>query len=473
MSSASNSQDARPSVPSAGPVARAWRTLSLRLAVWYVLVTVVSFLAAALVFAVRARASLEREGNRSAEGTLERYRQALESGGTGALQSMFECAPSPRLALRLTDERDVEIFGVSSDQASREAATTLDARQRALGLPEWRVARTEVSQKRNLSIAMRDDDADRLWSELRDASLLIFGLGLGLAVVGAMVITRRSLRPVTDLARATQSIVESGDLGLRVETRAATDELTQLTRLFNRMLAKNEQLVKAMRESLEYVAHDLRTPLTRLRAGAELALQGPTDPNMQREALADVIEESERVLSMLTTLTDIVEAEAGAMRLDKRVEDLGQIAREAVDLYELVARDEGISLVTHISHDIRVHVDRRRLSQVCANLIDNAIKYTPAGGRVEVSVSVENRVAILRVVDTGTGIAREDLERVWERLYRADPSRGQRGLGLGLSLVKAVVEAHGGKVWLASTPGVGSTFEVRLPSAIIDSPVAS
>jgi signal transduction histidine kinase len=281
-----------------------------------------------------------------------------------------------------------------------------------------------------------------------------------------MLITRRALRPVTDLAQATRKIVESGNLGLRVQTRTTSDELSQLTQLFNRMLAKNEGLVKAMRESLDYVAHDLRTPLTRLRAGAELALQGPSGAEKEREALAEVIEESDRLLAMLTTMTDIIEAEAGAMRLDKHPEDLGQLAREALELYELVAKDSGVLVVTHLAPDVKILADRRRISQVCANVIDNAIKYTAAAGQVEVSVLAADGDGVLRVTDTGVGIAPEDLSRVWERLFRADPSRGERGLGLGLSLVKAVVEAHGGSVTLDSTLGKGSTFEIRLPLAI-------
>jgi signal transduction histidine kinase len=215
------------------------------------------------------------------------------------------------------------------------------------------------------------------------------------------------------------------------------------------------------------VAHDLRTPLTRLRAGAELALQGAGDGDREREALAEVIEESDRVLAMLTTLTDIIEAEAGAMRLDKHSEDLGQIVREAVELSEFVSKEAGVTVVTHLAPDVRALADRRRISQVCANVIDNAIKYTHATGRVEVSVFALGNDAVLRVADTGVGIAEEDLDRVWERLFRTDPSRGERGLGLGLSLVKAVVEAHGGSVTLDSSLGKGSIFEIRLPLALI------
>ncbi len=465
MSSGSNSVSNGDARRTGDQGTRSWGSLSARLALWYVLATLASFVAAAAVFAVRARDSVSREAARSTEGALERYRQALERGGTGALQTLFDCSPEPRVAVRLTDQRDVELFVVSSDEASRQAAATSHVGENPGSPAEWHVAATAVSQHRKLSIAVHDERTDQLWRELRETSFIIFLAGLGVAILGAMLITRRTLRPVTDLARATRSIVESGNLGLRVRTRATTDELSQLTRLFNQMLAKNEQLVRAMRESLDYVAHDLRTPLTRLRAGAELALQADGDHEKERDALVEVIEESDRVLAMLTTLTDVVEAEAGAMRLDKRAEDFAQIVREAVELYDFVTKDAGVTVVTHLAPNVNIFADRRRISQACANIIDNAIKYTPATGRVEISVFSAGERGILRVADTGVGIAREDLERVWERLFRADRSRGEHGLGLGLSLVKAVVEAHGGTVTLDSALGKGSTFEIRLPLA--------
>ncbi|HEY3667715.1 MAG TPA: histidine kinase dimerization/phospho-acceptor domain-containing protein, partial [Polyangiaceae bacterium] len=309
MSSAPNNAAAhRPS----GERSRAWSSLSAQLALWYIAVTLASFGAAAAMVAFRTRAFLDSEQDRSAQGTLEQFRQALENGGTGALQSMFDCAPRPGLALRLTDERDVELFVVASDAASRSAAQESEHEDALGASPQWRVASTQVSQRRHLSIAMHDERGEALWHELRTTSLLILLGGLAVAIAGATLITRRTLRPVTDLAAATQKILESGDLGLRVQTRATADELSRLGQLFNRMLGKNQALVRAMHESLDYVAHDLRTPLTRLRAGAELALQGEPDAGKEREALAEVVEESDRVLSMLTTLTDVIEAEAGA-----------------------------------------------------------------------------------------------------------------------------------------------------------------
>jgi signal transduction histidine kinase len=168
---------------------------------------------------------------------------------------------------------------------------------------------------------------------------------------------------------------------------------------------------------------------------------------------------------MMTTLMDITGAETGALRLDRHVEDLAAIVREAVDLYDIVSSERGVHIVTRLSPGVLVLVDRARIRQACANLIDNAVKYTGSGGRVEVTVVHEDGAAVIRVLDTGRGIPLEDHSRLWERLYRGDHSRSERGLGLGLSLVKAIIEAHGGRVSVESEVGTGSTFAVMLPSA--------
>ena len=194
-----------------------------------------------------------------------------------------------------------------------------------------------------------------------------------------------------------------------------------------------------------------------------MALVSAPDPDRYRDALADCLEESDRVLVMLNTLMDISEAESGAMRLRRDAVELGDVVARAITLYRDVADAKGVGLTAHAPAGVVVPADRTRLEQVAANLIDNALKYTPAGGRVDVEVLAEGERARIRVCDTGLGIRPDELPRIWERLFRGDTSRSERGLGLGLSLVKAVVEAHGGTVDVQSEPGRGSVFTITLP----------
>jgi signal transduction histidine kinase len=168
---------------------------------------------------------------------------------------------------------------------------------------------------------------------------------------------------------------------------------------------------------------------------------------------------------MLTTLMDISEAESGAIELHRERVPLAEIVDRAVDLYRDTAEAKGVTLESRAGADVKgvvVDVDRVRMEQVAANLLDNAIKYTPPGGHVGISAGRDGHRAVLRVHDSGVGIPAAELPRIWERLFRGDRSRAERGLGLGLSLVKAVVEAHGGTVSVESTPGHGSTFTVSL-----------
>ncbi len=282
-------------------------------------------------------------------------------------------------------------------------------------------------------------------------------------LVGGALATRSGLVPLRRLARTVGDIVRTGRLDARVPERPGGDELDELVRLVNAMLDRIESLVAAMRGSLDAVAHDLRTPLMRLRAAAEGALT--SEAEACHEALASCLEEAERVRAMLDTLMDISEAEAGALVLRPERVAVSALFSETLETFGDAAAERRVGLRAEDPGPLELEADRIRMLQALANLVDNAIKYTPAGGEVVLAARREAGDLALTVADTGIGIPAVDLPRIWERLFRGDRSRAERGLGLGLSLVRAIVEAHGGRAEVESAPGRGSRFTVRLPSS--------
>jgi signal transduction histidine kinase len=293
----------------------------------------------------------------------------------------------------------------------------------------------------------------------------IIALAMIPLVLGAgALLSFRTLRPVQSLITTLKEI-ERGRMESRVPMSGSGDELDELAKLFNSMLERIETLIVGMRSSLDNVAHDLRTPITRFRAIAETALQSEQNGNSHREALADCVEESERIVAMLDTLMDISEAETGSMKLNLEDVDVLKLMQEAVDLYRYVAEDKQISINIRCDEHFKIRADRNRMRQVLANLLDNAIKYTESKGTIDLTAQSVNGEVVIQVKDTGTGIVADELPRIWDRLYRSDVSRSKRGLGLGLSLVRAVVQTHGGRVEAYSEGlGTGSMFKISFPA---------
>lgn len=315
-----------------------------------------------------------------------------------------------------------------------------------------------------LQLGQTISERENLLKRIRNVYLFAIIPVILIAYLGGLFVADRALNPIRQLINTLDSIVAKTKIDMRVPVRNEDKLNDELISLFNAMLDKIETLMNGMRSVLDNVAHDLRTPMTRLRGTAEMALEAGQDGDTLREALSDCIEESERILIMLNTLMDVSEAETGAMKLNLEEMNVAPVIGDVVDLYGYVAEEKGVTVHAGFPEELYLTADRSRIRQVLANLLDNAIKYTPSGGSINIEASRWEKEVRITVQDTGIGISDDELDNIWDRLYRGDKSRSERrGLGLGLSLVKAVVGAHRGHVEVLSTPGAGSVFSVYLP----------
>ncbi len=297
-------------------------------------------------------------------------------------------------------------------------------------------------------------------------SFMYVGIFLLLAsFVGGYGFSRWALNPIRHLIQTVRTI-EKGDMDARVPQPKTYDELGELVRLFNSMLAKIQTLIQGMKNSLDNVAHELRTPMTRMHNIAETALRAENDKEKYKEALEGFVEESDRILKMLNTLMDISEAQTGVMNLELEEFNIKDLIDPVAEVYSFLAEEKGLDILTEIDDDIVLCADFNRISQVVANLLDNAIKFSlPETGPIYVRVWQSNAEVIIAVSDSGKGIEEKELPNIWDRLYRGTVNQdgANKGLGLGLAQVRAIVSAHDGWVDVSSKSNRGSVFSIHLP----------
>jgi signal transduction histidine kinase len=451
--------------------------LGLRLALWYAVIFVASALALVALTYVLLSASLRRYDRDTIETAVVQYARAYLRGGVQALareiqQGNLAALPGPLFVRTVGPGQELVFFSMPQEwrrldlsqietpqSGGDQTWSTIDIGEAGDALE---VASVRLADGTLLQVGRSTERRRELLQRFRRVLFIDLALVVVIALAGGVVVTWSGLQPVRALADTVRGIVRTGRTDARVPPSNPDDALGELGGLVNAMLDRIDRVVTGMRGALDNVAHDLRTPLTRLRGIAEEALDSG-DPERMRRALAECVEEADRVDTMLHTLMDISEAETGTMALRREPVPLADLVRQTIDLYEDAAEAQGLTLTGDVAEGLVVSVDRTRLRQVLANLVDNAVKYTPAGGRVHLQGGAAGDSAVVTVEDSGPGIPADELPRIWERLYRGDRSRTTRGLGLGLSLVKAIVEAHGGAVGASSTPGAGTRFEVRLP----------
>ena len=305
--------------------------------------------------------------------------------------------------------------------------------------------------------------------------LMLLPVTVVLSAIGGSVMAKRTLKPVTDMTHAAQTISAS-NLSQRLPTRGRRDELDELAETFNAMIARLQQSFDKMNEFAANVSHELRTPLQAMQGETELALIARAPLAECRRVLESNLEEIDRLNRMIRNLLVLAQADAGEMRPRLEPMDLNELVRDLVEQMRVVAQARGVELRADTAAPVALRADSLRVRQMVLNLIDNAVKYTPAGGRIEVRVDRyaaapgAHPQARVQVRDNGVGIAADDLPFIFDRFYRADKSRtrgvaGEDGCGLGLPIVKWVAETHGGSVEVSSLPGQGSSFVVHLPLA--------
>jgi signal transduction histidine kinase len=286
---------------------------------------------------------------------------------------------------------------------------------------------------------------------------------MGLAALIGWFLARRALSGVGGIAHTARRIT-SGDLAVRAPVSRRGDEIDQLAGNINQMLDRILDLITGIREMSDNIAHDLKSPITRIRGLAEVTLTTADHQEEYEIMAASTIEECDRLLDMINTMLVISRTEAGVHELQWQPVDMTGLVRDAGRLFETTIRDKDLDLdiATEGSHP--VVGDARMLQRMVANLLDNAIRYTPPGGKIGITLQDSASGEVIVVIrDNGIGISADDLPRIFERFYRCDPSRSQSGTGLGLSLAQAVAHAHGGRITVHSAPGRGSTFSVALP----------
>jgi signal transduction histidine kinase len=450
-----------------------FRTTTFRLSLTYLaLFSAAAILAIAYIY-WNTTVLLSRQLNQTIDAELKGLAEQYRAGGLNQLvRIVAERSETPGNSLYLVADSEGHQLAGNLSAVSPELWNSLgpvefNYRRPAAGGIERRLAFANVFRLPNdyrLIVGRDIEDRRDLSRLVRSAMLWGLGVMALFGIGGGYWVSRKLLARIDTLAATTRTIM-TGDLGGRLPITGSGDELDRLSESLNLMLARIEQLMAGLREVSDNIAHDLKTPLSRLRNRVESALREPCGEPVYRETLERTIEEADGLIKTFNALLSIARIEAGASSENRESLDVSALLRDVAELYEPVAEERGLVLKAETERPAFVHADRQLLGQAIANLIDNAIKYGTKE-KPEVEVAATNRGSVVEIVvsDHGPGVPASDRERVLDRFVRLEASRSEPGSGLGLSLVAAVARLHGGSLRLEdNNPGL--RVVLALPSA--------
>ncbi len=453
------------------------RTVSQRLTLWYSLLFAILALAAFLFVYVQLAAGLDRQTDERLQAKAREFARTYRTRGAQGLKIEFATeangAGKRRVFFRLVGP-DGGLRAASDERAWKNLVASLaqhpvrNMQIETRHIPGRESAVRLLSKRLNdgsvLQIATTIEENQDLLEDYRETFSTAFFILLACGGLGAYFISRRAMAGVRQVTAAAASIA-AGHLDQPLPPgnhRGA--EIEDLAAAFATMQRRIAALIAELTTVIDNVAHDLRMPITRIRGMAETTLSGENNLAAFRDMAVAVIEESDRLVAMVNTILELAQIDAGTLPLPDEVVDLAQVVREAAELFLPAGEDRGIDLQWQVpTEPLFIRGDVRGMQRVVANLLDNAVKYTPAGGRVDLQVSASADEVTLMVSDSGVGIDEDAMRHVFDRFYRGDASRSTPGSGLGLSLARAIVTAHHGRITVTSQPNMGSRFLVALP----------
>ena len=457
-------------------------SLSFRLTLWYAGIFAVSSMVAFFLFYALITSVIRERTDQELLNQAGQFSTVLRERGIGAIENFAlleaQAAGERKIFLRLLYPTG-EAFSSSNMAYWKDIAIRKTAIGQLIGgtsqvwetviltarRDQVRILYTMIGPGVILQIGQSMENYARIIDAFQGLFLTTMALLVGLAAGGGWFMARRAVSGVEAITRTARSI-SGGSLEKRVPVKDRDDEIDQLAITFNQMLDRIETLVTEIRQMGDNIAHDLKSPLTRIRGNAEITLTTEESLSGYQAMAAGTIEACDRLLDMINTMLMISKTEAGVDRPIREEIDLACLVRDACNLFRTMAEDNNLTLNCDIPEHCIITGDIRAIQRMLANLIDNAIKYTASGGTVRVVIpECSENNTVITVTDTGCGISEADLSHIFERFYRCDPSRTQAGTGLGLSLARAIARAHGGDITVESRPGYGSAFTVSLPAS--------